>query len=120
MEFISKDLTSRNAVHQLTVCFEKRIFHEPRARRPFNSLKYPVADVTAVGFDNEERHFHVTIRIAMLKAEDFRPHLRLNAQLFMEFPCKGFFQILAPLNFSTGKLPLHPVGIRVMALADEN
>lgn len=56
----------------------------------------------------------------MTQAVDFCAYLGVNAQLFLKLPPKRSLQLFAVPDFAARKLPLKPVGVGTVPLANQN
>ncbi len=113
------NFTSRNPLHQFPISLKEIIRRQILARDPSDGLKYPVADCSAIRWDQKEDYLNVAVRVAMAQAEDFLAHVSLDGQFLREFPLERTFQILLVADLAARELPLQAVRVRPVALANQ-
>ena len=105
---------------QFAVCLKKVEFSKFGSPHPLDGLEHLVADCPTKASDRKENYFDIPVRVPVTYAKDLFAYFRLDHEFLGELAAKGGFQLFTLFDLASGKLPLHSVSVRMMALADQD
>ena len=114
------NFTSCDAGDQFAVRFQEIVPRKLGTRRPRDGFENLVPGLAFEGWHGKENHFDVAVGIAVTETENFLSDLGVDRQFLGELAAQAILQALAVKDLAARKFPLQAVGVRAMALADED